>query len=294
MSLKQMTAEAGTTIVVRVHNVGQGNAISVVAKKDGQERVLLYNDFGGMGRTHPCYDDYDEAAVKGLLPVQLPNQTDFPTVMMSHWDKDHYYSGTKLEEIRQKCRWLGPRQAVGGQCVRFVNSLTTTGDKTGTLNVGLWAQDKRGTAEGRKFKIGALDVYVYVERCDGNATDRNLDGLMIAVIDDTGGYGHWILLPGDAPYQVSESLRDEKSRPSGTLKGLVAYHHGAESHWTGKTPGCLPDDCAQTTLVFSYGAGNSYGHPRKGKYPITRWKGSILETKGKTNATTRFVEIELN
>lgn len=293
MSLKQMTAGAGTTIVVRVHNVGQGNAISVVARKNNKERVLLFNDFGGMGRAHPCYPDYDVTELKTLLPVRLPEQTAYPTVVMSHWDKDHYYSATKLEKVQQKCRWLGPRQAVGGQCVRFVNSLTTTGDKTGTLNVDLWANDKKGTANGRQFKVGDLDVYVYIERCTDETKDRNLDGLMIAIIDETAKCGNWILLPGDAPYQKCQTLKDKKF-PQGDLKGLVAYHHGAESHWTNKTPDCLPADCSQTTLVFSYGAGNSYGHPRKGKYPITRWQGSILETKGKTNATTPFVEIELN
>jgi len=87
---------------IRVFDVGQGDCIGI---RDQIDEVFCYVDYGGV-IDHP--DKTNPANTPTRLPIQYAGVR--VSIILTHWDKDHYYSAYKKNPAAQKCEWLTPRQ----------------------------------------------------------------------------------------------------------------------------------------------------------------------------------------
>lgn len=154
--------------------------------------------------------------------------TDHPDVLLSHWDFDHWFAAT-LQPQAMEVRWLAPLQSVGLRTRKFAQRLMQDG------RLRLW-----GPGPGL-YRNNRVDVM----KCAGRS--KNDSGLALALNLAKGAF----LCPADAAYDYIPF----KGQP---LAGLVATHHG-----TAKMGEPVPPPAtSKAKLAFSYGTGNTFGHPQ--------------------------------
>lgn len=169
-----------------------------------------------------------------------------PMIILSHWDFDHWYSATRVRSA-MSCDWLAPRQAVGPTAWKFASLLVSAG------KLKLWPS-QASVSHG-----GAISII------KSNGTSRNDSGLVLMIALSSGD----VILPGDAGFQHFSW--------SGSIIGLVATHHGSGAHLQN-----IPTPLGGGVLVYSYGTGNTFGHP-DGQARIAYWNAGwqrSLETPG--------------
>lgn len=210
---------------VGVYNVGQGNANALC---DGGNVPLVYFDLGGgcawnaatyVSRKAFCWT-YD------------------PMVILSHWDFDHYFSGTFLGAAWART-WLVPSTPTVGPTPRaMLAKIVLAGGK-----VNVWSHGPWSTTCGR----------VTLERPAPGSTSKNHSGIVMRVdLPGTTSARPWpVLLSGDMGYDyLPTSLTHD-------LGALVAAHHGASRYL-----GTPPPASQGPTVAYSFGSGNTYGHPK--------------------------------
>jgi beta-lactamase superfamily II metal-dependent hydrolase len=208
---------------ITVLDVGQGGAIEV--EGDGR---CVYFDFGGgvLGnqRTFP----------KRFLSKEcVPGNA---TVVLSHWDWDHWSSAMRLPHIAFDWNWIVPRQPLGAVHRAFAWELIARN------RLRIWPDDVA------HVESDALSV----ERCIG--TTQNDSGLAMTVFRRKPfRTRRRVLLPGDAEYDAIPSLAARR-----TFDAAVVSHHGSQLESIEKLRGHK----SRGVLVYSYGSGNLYGHPR--------------------------------
>lgn len=206
------------------YDVGQGNAIGFCNSKDWVE---AYFDLGG-GVTRNAF----------TFPSALKSFcfTHQPAILLSHWDFDHWSSANR--DINSlKSTWIAPRQTVGPTHVALMASITKAGGKLHLLSrtyPAVWRNQ------------------IYVEHCTGKG--RNHSGLALTLSEKSNGAGEHMLFPGDARYDHIPSFASAKQYLS-----VVAPHHGADMK---KRLAPLCPSLPASRLVYSFGAGNSFHHPR--------------------------------
>ncbi len=252
---------------VRVFDVGQGDCIGLL---DQNNNVFCYVDYGGLN-DHP--DKHMPTLTSSRMPVNLNGR--YVSIVLTHWDKDHFWSANKKNPDAQSCEWLVPRQTVSPQAVLLACKLH---------NAKCWPESRTGTPAS--FDVGG-DHDIVVRKCgpyDRYAIkeDRNLTGLAIS-LQEWGDVAveAAILLPGDCPFDRIPSL------PSAPLRALVAYHHGAHSHWTNATTLAIKNRALNAKMAYSYGC-NSYGHPDRSNYQPD-WDANSSETP-RIRATGKMYE----
>lgn len=217
---------------VSVYDVGQGNANGLC---DQNEMPLLYYDLGGGVKKHAF------TFPKGL--------TDFcyaadPIVVLSHWDWDHWSSGTRFPSASAR-KWIVPNQWLGAVHATFAAGLHAAG------NLLVWPA---GTASLSSRQIT-------IRKCTARGKARNNTGLAVEVSGPKGEAP--ILLPGDARYSAVPGAIQR------TYTSIVASHHGADMKSNRVPRGwSLPG----ARIVYSFGAGNSFGHPAN--VTITRFNAA--------------------
>lgn len=235
---------------VRVHDVGQGDAVAVL---DENGLPVVQIDYGGR-EGHPFVEpDWADSVV----PAEH-----LSLVMMTHWDEDHWCAARKAEPIRD-IQWLVPRQITSPRAVQFSLKLEHASCIPDT-HVGRafcfraengdelwWEKIAHGPAPG------ALDE------------DCNRTGVAVSVVRrDVAGGGSVILLPGDAPFhRISHYWQHFQNGL--VLLGVVAFHHGAGTHWTEATERLLVDWSSRSdppAIIFSCANPNAYGHPDDERY----------------------------
>ena len=136
------------------------------------------------------------------------------------------------------CKWIAPRQSIGLTHKKFAAKLHAKG------NLLIWPS-----------KINyIITKFGNIIKLPSNL-NRNLSGIIMLAetynIDDNGKLFKAItLLPGDSPYRLIPYIENI------SFHGLVASHHGG--NYRGDIP---PLPHAIHTIAYSYGNGNSYGHP---------------------------------
>lgn len=237
---------------VRVYDVGQGDAIAVL---NGDLRPVLQIDYGG--RQGNPFTDLDRDEVDSYLPVP-PNAL----VMMTHWDEDHWCTAPKGGAV-MAAEWLVPRQVTSPRAVRFAATL----DRISCIPESQVGRAQSfTTASGDEVwweKIGASEV---------DATrfeDCNRTGVALSVVrQDRDGPDRVILMPGDAAFGNVGHYR-EHYMAGRLLAGIVAFHHGAGTHWTETTEALVadwPTVDGGASLIFSCAKPNSYDHPNRALY----------------------------
>jgi hypothetical protein len=250
------TALAG----MRVFDIGQGDCIGLL---DQNNEVFCYVDYGGLG-DHPDRGSTATNPASTRMPVQYGAA--LTTIVLTHWDKDHYYSAKKYNTDAQKCQWLVPRQMASPQAVRFAAKLT---------NALCWPESRKKNAV--KFAVGA-DHSIEIRKCSafvaGALTeDRNSTGLAVTLLcHEDGRLKTYMLLPGDCHFDGIPSL------PGGAIRALLAYHHGSRTHWSTATKTVIAGSLqTPRDLAYSFGKSNTYRHPRRDNYK-TEWHPATVET----------------
>ncbi len=223
-SLYSLSQNANKVIV---YNVGQGNC-NGICNSDGIP--LMYFDFGGgVYQNTKTYPGNNEN----------PKQISFckvPLVLLSHWDWDHMASVriAKHKDIKDS-NWIVPKQEIGITHLKVAVDLHNRG------NLKVWPNDLKVLVVNNLEiqKISATDK-----------KDRNNNGLVVTIKINKDSY---VLLPADANYDLIDNKKEH-------YIGLVATHHGAESH------GCLNDiplAKEKGKIVYSFGSNNTYNHPKQ-------------------------------
>ncbi|GGA40172.1 hypothetical protein [Dyella nitratireducens] len=237
---------------VRVFDVGQGDCIGL---RDQNDEVCCYVDYGG-NEYHP--DQSNPSRTASRLPVQAGSH--YVPVILTHWDKDHYWSANKKNPAAQKCEWLVPRQLVSPQATRFAAKLA---------NAKCWPESIGDQAVS--FAVGTDDE-VEIRKCatfpaNAQKEDRNHSGLAINLKrQPSGGTATHMLLPGDCAFDRIPNLPAKLS-----LRAIVAYHHGASTDWCAATEQTLANAYSPYVMAYSYGTHspgkkNHYGHPNRSNY----------------------------
>lgn len=209
---------------IGVYDVGQGSANGLC---DAQGAPIAYFDLGG-----------GVLANKATFPSSFSNicTTFDPPVILSHWDWDHWSSGSRFASATS-LTWLAPNQKIGVVHSAFATSVAASG------KLLIWPASLASKTIGQ----------VTIEKCLGSS-GRNNTGLALLVAGPQ-GQDH-ILLTGDARYTAI---------PSGLLDahGVIVPHHGADMH-SHSTPQSVGH--AASRAAYSYGHGNSFSHPRSVTY----------------------------
>ncbi|MET0115992.1 MAG: hypothetical protein ABW090_01075 [Sedimenticola sp.] len=230
---------------VRVFDVGQGDCIGLLDQNDD---VFCYIDYGG------CNDHPDNAssvpnATAKRLPVQRNGQ--YVAIILTHWDKDHFWSANKKNPDAQDCEWLVPRQNASPQAVLFAGKL---------WNAKCWPESILDTLV--RYTVGH-DHTIEIRKCGRHRPhvtkeDRNHTGLAITLsVDD--GTERAMILPGDCAYDRIPHF------PTAPLKAIVAFHHGANRHWNSRTKKAITLMTSDNEMTYSFGK-NSYKHPDRSNY----------------------------
>lgn len=206
-----------------VYDVGQGNAIGLC---DGNGFVQTYFDLGGgvLGNAR-------------TFPTALTNFcfTNSPPIILSHWDFDHWSSANR-DKHAHSMTWIAPRQAVGPTHVALMTSIVASG------TLLFVPATLKPTWRGQ----------LYLELCTGSG--RNYSGLALTLAEKLKGKGERMLFPGDARYDYVPSFP-----PSRDYLSVVVPHHGADMRKL-LAPSC--SGLAASRLVYSFGPGNTFSHPR--------------------------------
>jgi hypothetical protein len=211
---------------------------------DANGRPLLYVDFGG-----GCLQNTRTYPPRRTPSVPL-TFCHAPPVVLSHWDFDHWFSTLK-QPPRPGTSWVVVDQSFGVRTSKFVSALEAT------CNILKWTAPST-------VRAGAVTLV----RCTGKS--KNDSGIAVFVELPQGT----VLFPGDATFDKVPVPQPN----TGALRGLVATHHG--SRHVG-TP--IPKPRATATLAYSFGAGNTYGHPApaaQNLYCAERWAHSLSTPNG--------------
>ena len=268
-------ARADAILGVRVYDVGQGDSIAIL---DQDKRPVVQVDYGGR-EGHPFVGpDWADAVV----PVAKAD-----LVMMTHWDEDHWCAARKATTIKT-AKWLVPRQITSPRAVQFSTEISSIRCIPETHVGRAFHFTSRGGDElwwekiAHGPEIGAEDE------------DCNRTGVALSVVRRRlDGSGSVILLPGDAPFdRIGHYWRHFDAGL--TLRGVVAFHHGAGTHWTRATEQLLTDwaDVAvPPTIIFSCARPNSYNHPDDKRYSALLPRAALEYTADKRGHAAPFIDL---
>lgn len=207
---------------ISVYNVGQGNC-NAVCNNEGTP--LLYFDLGG-----GCYKNRHTYSVPLKFCFRYK-----PPIVLSHWDLDHFQSA-KLNPVSLSQNWIVPRQIISTVYLKFF--LSISGKRL------IWPKGVSSIC----FNWG--EVFL----CTGPKMKKNHCGLAFSAnLNPSTNKIANVLLPADAAYKFIPCVTTTK------YEGLIATHHGANFE-TANSP--LPTGKGVQALSYSFGSGNSFGHPK--------------------------------
>lgn len=179
--------------------------------------------------------------------------TQQPWVVLSHWDFDHWYGATLPGQAVPPVNWLAPSQAIGVRTRKFAAGLIARG------LLRLWPAAQRTV----------VNAPVELAKCGG--ASKNDSGLALTVGFHRRGA---VMCPADATFDHIPVPRLGRGRP---LAGLVATHHGS-AHIGAPIPRPAPT----AKLAFSFGTGNSFGHPGGSRtlYAAEGWTAQLDSPNG--------------
>lgn len=215
---------------VACYNIGQGNCCAVCNQRG---IPIVYFDFGGgVGRDAHTY----------------PQQIIFcfnasPPIVLSHWHLDHLISGLHHPEALN-CYWVAPRQSCCPTAVNFANMLYQR------KRLLLWPQNLNEI----NIRTGTII------KLPPNHSIHKSGLIMLALPKsiyqlNNKDLHEKVLLPGDTTY--SHIARHSGHLSSiNNLTGMVTTHHGAYN-----PRDVVPKTFTEHIIAYSFGSGNSYGHP---------------------------------
>lgn len=204
-----------------IYNVGQGSCNAIC---DYRGKPQLYFDLGG---------GYRNESFTYPSNLQLCN-CDSPTIVLSHWDGDHWLSIRKFPTFETSA-WVVPRQKLSADALSTAEAIYIKG------NLLIWPKNLHRLL----FDFGEI------LKCNGKTI--NDSGLAVIYINDHRRFVRETLLPGDAKYKHIPFIEGKR------FNNLVVTHHGGVN----PTVVPLPKFYKSNYHIYSYGLNNSHGHPRE-------------------------------
>ena len=205
-------------------DVGQGSANALV---DSNGYPQFYFD-AGCGVYHNAKTS---PAHIGFCTCQQPS------VILSHWDSDHWAGATKARNLLS-ATWIAPRQSIGPRHAAFAASILAAGTllilPPHMLPIG-W-----GTTPACELR-----------QCRGALSNRNETGVVL-IVDDPNTTRSW-LLTGDAAYHLIPGLMPPD------FAAVVVPHHGADMGPKSTPPA---PSTPYSRLIYSFGPGNRHGRTK--------------------------------
>lgn len=249
---------------VRVHDVGQGDAIAVLSSEG---TTALFIDYGG--RQGNPFKGALRADVDAHLPLVPTGR-----IMLTHWDEDHWCSARKGLKARE-ADWLVPRQTASPRAARFSATL----DSIHCIPESVVGQvHEFVTSGGDRVRWEKIAPWPGPE---ARNEDCNLTGVAFSVLHERDdGVTEVILLPGDAPCEAVGHFHGYVD-DAFEVRGMVASHHGSGAHWP-KAAVDLLKDLDPHEVVFSCSDPNAYGHPNRAK-----WSAALPNAEFRDTAEVR-------
>ncbi|RZF64321.1 metallo-hydrolase/oxidoreductase [Sphingomonas populi] len=203
-------------------DIGQGSATALVCQCGN---VISYFDVGcGVYRNAKT------------MPATVSFCThEPPTVILSHWDADHW-AGATVDKRLLAMTWVAPRQSISKVHKALGNDILKGGGRILIVPTALsplvWGNP------GQTFEL---------RRCTG--TDRNGSGLAL-IAEDNGTQSGW-LLTGDAAYNYVPGPLPAN------LTAVAVPHHGADMGKASIPPASPHPGYAR--LLYSFGPANAHG-----------------------------------
>jgi beta-lactamase superfamily II metal-dependent hydrolase len=203
-------------------DIGQGSACALLCTHG---YPIYYFDTGcGSGRNAPT------------APPTLKFCTcASPTVILSHWDTDHWVAATGHAGLLAS-QWVVPRQTISSSHTSFANSILKAGGRIHVVGNG--AAPLQWSGGGQDYDL---------QRATG--TGRNDSGLVL-IVTDAPSKRSWVLT-GDAGYDFIA-----QSTPVG-VAAMVVPHHGADMG--AKSQPFVRGSKKYARLFYSFGPGNGHG-----------------------------------
>lgn len=261
---------------VRVFDVGQGDSIAVLARVGNEQRNVLQLDYGGR-QNNPFANASDIDACMPVEPGKL--------LMLTHWDEDHWCAAKK-GSVAKKAMWLVPRQVTSPRAALF----STTIDDIRCIPENCVGQPHRFDVPGGDYilweKIGPF-AGPFAKDEDCNAT-----GVALAIVRNGPSGEEAILLPGDAPFGKVRIFA-ELAASGVRLRGVVAFHHGAGTHWTDVTMRLLKDwpKGSRHDVIFSCSDPNSYDHPDEDTYKALLPRAYFWRTAAERAQGQQYIDL---
>lgn len=281
--------KGGTVKGVQILDYGQGDCNAIV---DETGKPVLFFDMGGGkhtgSRSHPWHQAWDTPTwnTKTWFGKVLDLGRK-PSVILSHWDGDHYSTAWYLThrtilttktvpgsagEVKD-LRWLAPRQCKHPSKLEFVLDLT---------DLSCWPANTRT----HTFKLTG-GTRLVVDKCKDTSSsyDPNLDGLAVVLErEGSGQIEERMVLPGDAPFNVIPSCSDQALDK---VILLLAFHHGSETHLAEAKAHIPAPLVGKGKIAYTFGlkpdGGRCYGHPSEQailEYQIKGWTDKLLPSGG--------------
>ncbi len=226
----------------KVHNVGQALATSLSLEN---QTPFLYIDYGVPDRAN--------SSTKPLT-INMPTNPG-SSIIITHLDQDHWLRVN--DEINSfYCKWYIPNQLIKPTLRHKLAEIIAKGGEVNIINKDIPFDKGHITCGGKsKMKPSRPAKHVHetgitfrINAKDGKGKELN------------------ILVAGDQQYDYVDDSQFKD------LDVLVASHHGGIFCWSKK--GTIPKsrDSKTALIIYSYGIGNTYGHPSKIKeYRIANW-----------------------
>lgn len=253
--------QSNRSYVFRVHDVGQALATSISYENCNP---FLYFDYGM---------PYGRNAHTMPAHVNMPTEQGC-TIVLSHLDMDHW-RGIFNEYNAYMCHWFIPQQRMTALLKHKLAEIITFGGTVECVGKDITFPHGKLTCGGIS-RINPARIATTVHETGltlriqaGIAGETNQE---IARETDQSIAGETnrkcnILIPGDQEYDYIEmsQLTD--------LDILVATHHGGRFSWSKKGTPPLARVGGKSTVIYSCGNGNTYGHPSKqGEYTQANWQ----------------------
>jgi hypothetical protein len=248
---------------IGVMDIGQGGCNLLL---DRHLEPILYYDVGyplGFFRnTVPPTMRRDQATFTGPI---YQNAGGNLTILLSHWDWDHWRIGAMPAFPAQggqtltALNWTFPRQPMSPTALNFVNH-QITGAKT-QVPGGTPPQVVAGGAGGAAF---TYTIYKYVPPAGAfGGMLLNNSGLALRADVDLGGQVGTVLLTGDGNfgYLLPNVVNG--------LAGIGAVHHGSVRHGASTNLPAIPAGAASGYVAYSYGMSRATGRHAYG-FPVAQ------------------------
>lgn len=259
---------------VRIEDVGQGDALTIV---DDRGRRVFRIDYGGV-QSSP-FIGLTKGAKRREINKTLPVRKGLP-IMLTHWDEDHWASAVPRSHAAWAGEWLAPRQWTSPSAVARSTQIRTLRCIPPAMEKGAICYV---AANGDQLWWEKLKPF----RRTAHREDCNRSGVAFSIVQ--AATGKVIFLPGDAPFHLPKhyARHAENGR---TMRGLVAFHHGAGTHWAKKTHAFLKrwrDPAEIQTIVYSAGDPNRDRHPVEKNYLDAFPAAGFPYAQFKRTSTTR-------